>query len=126
MSSSWWRWSSCWWQSSWLLCCLVCWQFRGLAWWSGEGDLRLRVLVARALSSHTAVLHTDLRHDVLVVTPQCLVGDLLGTHIDVLDVTNLLENILQTLHCGPDKKREKCFHLPGGPGYTLTQVSGVV
>ena len=57
----------------------------------------MRVLIARALCGHTAVLHTDLCHDVLVVTPQGLVGDLLGTYVDILDVTNLLEKISQIL-----------------------------
>ena len=48
----------------------------------------MRVLIARTLCGHTDVLHTDLSRDILVVTPEGLVGDLL---IDELYVTNLLE-----------------------------------
>ena len=51
----------------------------------------MRVLIARTLCGHTDVLHTDLSRDILVVTPEGLVGDLLGTYIDELYVTNLLE-----------------------------------
>ena len=79
-----------WWQSGWLLCVLICW-FRGLPWWSGERDLRLKILIARTLCGDTGVLHSDLCQDILLVTPQGLIGDLLGTDVDVLDVTNLLE-----------------------------------
>ena len=84
-------WCGGWRNSSWLLCVLILWQCRGCPRWGGEGNLRLRVLIARALCGHAGVLHTDLCHDLLVITPQRLVGDLLGTHVDVLDVTNLLE-----------------------------------
>lgn len=53
----------------------------------------MRVLIARTLCGHTDVLHIDLSRDILIVTPQCLVGDLLGTYIDELDVTNLLGDL---------------------------------
>ena len=69
-----------------------------MPWRSGERHLRLRVLIARALCGDAGVLHTDLGHDVLLVTPQGLVGDLLGTDIDVLDVTNFLGNIYQIIY----------------------------
>ena len=51
----------------------------------------MRILIARTLCGDTAVLHSDLRQDILLVAPQGLIGDLLGTDVDVLDVTNLLE-----------------------------------